>query len=50
MFIYNEHLLLEVLVPHAVLFVEEVDIPEAVFLRSCQEVHLEQHLFVKKRV
>ena len=40
----------EVLVPHTVLFVEQVDVPKAMLLRGCREVHPHEHAAVQEGV
>ena len=49
-FIDQEHFVFEVLKPHRVLFIEEVNIPKTVLLFSCFQVHLHQYFFVKKGI
>ena len=42
--------MLEALEPHTVLFVEQVDVPEAMLLFGCFEIHFHEHTAVQKGV
>ena len=42
--------MVEVLKPHTVLFVQKVDVPEAMLLFGCFEVHFHEHAAVQKGV
>ena len=50
LFINYKHLLIEVLEPHTVLLVQEIDVPEAVLFCGSGQVHLQQHLLVEQRI
>ena len=50
LFINYKHSVVEVLIPHRVLLVQEVDVPEAVLFCGSGQVHFQQHLLVEQRI